>query len=47
MKEPTFDDVFKKDFVVDGYKVAVEVDYYNLVETDNVEVYDYTRDFDF
>lgn len=47
MEEPIFDDVFKKDFVIDGYKVAVDVDYYDLVETEDVEVYDYKRDFDF
>lgn len=45
MEEPTFDDVFKKEFVVDGYKVAVDVDYYDLTEIEDVDtIYDYTHE---
>lgn len=44
LEEPTFDDVFKKEFIVDGYKVIVDVDDYDHLETEDVEVYSYKHD---
>ena len=41
---PDFDDVFKKEVVVDGYKVTLSIDDYDRIENLEVEVDDYSRE---
>jgi hypothetical protein len=41
---PDFDEVFVKEAIIDGYKVTLEVNDYDFVETEDVEVDDYTAE---
>lgn len=41
---PDFEDVFKKEVVVDGYKVTLSIDDYDRIENLEVEVNDYSHE---